>query len=436
MRLREELKHARGQREQPMPDVSHDFHSLANKLRAQLNQSSFGVARRPLTAGPITSSPVLEFRTTWTFTEEPKPLPCSPRRRPPELPPEQAPEQISRSRLGLSATASQPGASTLPSSMHDQNPIPDSSLPAPVFPLPSLPANSTAAILPPSPNLYSETKSNNSPTKKQPTFLSPFFPPLTISKPPKPPPGLPITPIPPLSYPTFGLVQEQLSRRPFHLLIAVTFLIKTAGRTALPMFWKFIEIFPTPESLAPEDVKESIEEFIKPLGLARNRTAIIQKYARGWLEHPPTKAKRFAVRGYGTVTGGVKDGEEFGKERREKGLGSAWEIGHLTKGAYALDSWRIFCRDELLGRSEDWKGDDERTEGFQPEWMRVLPGDKELRGCLRWMWMREGWEWDPVTGEKGPLREEMRRAVDEGRVVYDDEGGLVILDKLVARVHR
>ena len=220
------------------------------------------------------------------------------------------------------------------------------------------------------------------------------------------------------------------------------------------MFWKFIEIFPTPESLAPEDVKESIEEFIKPLGLARNRTAIIQKYARGWLEHPPTKAKRFAVRGYGTVTGGVKDGEEFGaeteeeaeedestvldkgKERREKGLGSAWEIGHLTKGAYALDSWRIFCRDELLGRSEDWKGDDERTEGFQPEWMRVLPGDKELRGCLRWMWMREGWEWDPVTGEKGPLREEMRRAVDEGRVVYDDEGGLVILDKLVARVHR
>ena len=43
--------------------------------------------------------------------------------------------------------------------------------------------------------------------------------------------------------------------------------------------------------------------------------------------------------------------------------------------------------------------------------------------------MREGWEWDPVTGEREPLREEMRRAVNEGRVKYDGCGGLVILDQ-------
>jgi hypothetical protein len=60
--------------------------------------------------------------------------------------------------------------------------------------------------------------------------------------------------------------------------------------------------------------------------------------------------------------------------------------------------------------------------------MRVLPRDKELRACLRWMWMKEGWEWDPVTGEREVLREDLRRAVDGGRVAYDNSGSLRIFD--------
>ena len=68
--------------------------------------------------------------------------------------------------------------------------------------------------------------------------------------------------------------------------------------------------------------------------------------------------------------------------------------------------------------------------GFQPEWMRVLPEDKELRAFLRWMWMREGWEWNPWTGEKDVLKEEMSRAVNEGRVGYDNNGELVIHERL------
>lgn len=60
--------------------------------------------------------------------------------------------------------------------------------------------------------------------------------------------------------------------------------------------------------------------------------------------------------------------------------------------------------------------------------MRVLPKDKELRACLRWMWMREGWWWDAQTGEREILREEMRKAVDEGRVGYDEQGKLIILE--------
>jgi hypothetical protein len=49
--------------------------------------------------------------------------------------------------------------------------------------------------------------------------------------------------------------------------------------------------------------------------------------------------------------------------------------------------------------------------------------------------MREGWEWDPLSGEREPLRENLQRAVDEGRVGYDDSGNLVILEQEVATVH-
>ena len=100
----------------------------------------------------------------------------------------------------------------------------------------------------------------------------------------------------------------------------------------------------------------------------------------------------------------------------------------MTQGKYAIDSWRIFCRDAMLGRAEDWNGGGREPE-FQPEWMRVMPQDKELRAFLRWMWMREGWEWDPATGDRIVLSEELRSAVDEGRVEYDETGGLRILDE-------
>ena len=100
----------------------------------------------------------------------------------------------------------------------------------------------------------------------------------------------------------------------------------------------------------------------------------------------------------------------------------------MTQGKYALDSWRIFCRDVLLGRAEGWNGEGAKP-GFQPEWMRVRPDDKELRAYLRWMWMREGWEWDPVTGDRTVLRYELLKAVNERRVEYDDSGGLRILEQ-------
>ncbi|KAL2158567.1 hypothetical protein VTH06DRAFT_4334 [Thermothelomyces fergusii] len=270
-------------------------------------------------------------------------------------------------------------------------------------------------------------------------------PPSTAKK-SRPPRGVVSSlPIPPLTADRFGLIQEELANDPFRLLIAVTFLIRTSGKVAIPVFWQLMERFPTAEALAAADPEE-VTALIRPLGLSAVRCAAIQNYARGWLERPPTRDVRYGVKNYPRPGDArhVRAGEEFGPEddgantldsrqpvdaaadAMERAVGCAWEIGHLTQGPYALDSWRIFCRDVLLGRSCHWTGRGSPPE-FQPEWMRVLPRDKELRACLRWMWMREGWEWDPLTGEREPLREDLRLAVNDGRVGYDDGGNLVIL---------
>ncbi|KAM9878339.1 methyl-CpG binding domain-containing protein 4 [Verticillium dahliae] len=235
-------------------------------------------------------------------------------------------------------------------------------------------------------------------------------------------------PFPPLTAPCFSLIQENLSQDPFWLLIAVTFLIKTAGKLAIPAFYKVKERFPTPEHLAASEATAEITDMIRHLGLAVHRTSMIQKYARSWVETPPQPGVVYRVRGYDRreVPGELPLDATTPTDNRE--AGDAWEIGHMTQGKYALDSWRIFCRDELLGRAQDWNGLGAPPE-FQPEWMRVRPDDKELRACLRWMYMKEGWEWDPTTGEKTVLRPEMERAVNESRVEYDDAGGLRILDR-------
>lgn len=244
-------------------------------------------------------------------------------------------------------------------------------------------------------------------------------------------------PFPPLSAPRFGLAQERQADEPFWLLIAVTFLIKTRGTVAIPIFEELKARFPGATHIANPANAQAITDMVRPLGLVKSRVAFLQRYARNFLDQPPKPGLRYRVRGYDqrdvsparcqqseadpNETAGMSDGNIHADA-------DAWEIGHMTKGKYALDSWRIFCRDRLLGRAEDWNGKGREPE-FQPEWMRVRPMDKELRAYLRWMWMREGWEWNPHTNERVVLRDEMRRAVDEQRVEYDDQGDLRILDQ-------
>ncbi|KAI1260101.1 DNA glycosylase [Xylariaceae sp. FL1019] len=267
---------------------------------------------------------------------------------------------------------------------------------------------------------------------------SPFFhseSPLKSPRNPRPPGGVVSSiPFPRLDSPEFGLIQEELADDPFWLLIAVTFLIRTAGRTAIPVFRALMERYPTPRALA-EAKSHDIHLMVRHLGLGAVRTVAIaylygcqQRYARRWMEDPPRNGIRYGVKNYPRLRDGadVKAGEvlEIGDTRA-----SAWEIGHgITNGPYAIDSWRIFCRDVLRGEASDWNGRG-REGKFQPEWMRVLPQDKELRACLRWKWMQEGWEWDPTTGEKEVLSADTYRAVQEGRVGYDDTGGLKILTR-------
>ncbi|KOS16697.1 Methyl-CpG-binding domain protein 4 [Escovopsis weberi] len=231
-------------------------------------------------------------------------------------------------------------------------------------------------------------------------------------------------PFPPLDAPSFGLVQERVAREPFWLLVAITFLIKTSGRLAIPAFWRVKERFPGPAELLRAEDQAELLGMIQHLGLPQVRLGYIRRYARAFLEAPPARGVRHRVRNYDRRDGSPGEAvDDVGTAQDLEG----WEIGHMTQGKYALDSWRIFCRDELLGRAGDWTGAGRGGE-FQPEWMRTRPDDKELRAYLRWMWMREGWEWDPATGERQVLREEMRRAVNEGRVEYDETGGLRMLE--------
>ncbi|OAQ97150.1 hypothetical protein LLEC1_00751 [Akanthomyces lecanii] len=233
-------------------------------------------------------------------------------------------------------------------------------------------------------------------------------------------------PFPPLSSGLFGIIQEQVAHEPFWLLIVVTFLIKTKGEHAIPTFLRVKARFPAPCDIANPDNALEILEMIKHLGLCQNRLGFMQKYAQYFMFDPPRPGVCYPVRRYEMRE--VGHSLESQTDAYAKDVTGGWEIGHMTQGHYAIDSWRIFCRDVLLGKAKDWNGKGAKGE-FQPEWMRVLPADKELRACLRWMWMREGWEWDPATGERTVLREEMRQAVEEGRVEYDIHGGLQIVDK-------
>lgn len=263
--------------------------------------------------------------------------------------------------------------------------------------------------------------------KKRSVTVSPFFA-VSPSKTTKASDKVSCIPFPPLQSTSFGLVQERLSHDPFHLLIAVIFLNKTRGSVALPVFYELMERYPTPADLAAAK-QDDVVEIIQHLGLQNQRAKKCINLAKAWLERPPEKGKRYRVLHYPEKDDGkdVRPGDILNEEDERV----AWEIGQLPGiGVYAIDSWRIFCRDELRGLPSGLPQEltpETKDEELQKEWTRVLAGDKELRAYLRWRWLRNGWEWDSTTGERKKAEESELAKADKGGVIYEGDGGDMVV---------
>lgn len=267
---------------------------------------------------------------------------------------------------------------------------------------------------------------SSSPRKQTPK-LSPYFP--------KPLPLIETSclPFPPISAPIFGLIQEQLSLSPFRLLIATIFLNRTRGPVAIPVLFKLFELYPTIEDMARAS-HEDVVSIIRGLGFQNQRATKFIALAQKWLESPPERGKRYRKLNYPLKRDGADVApDEVVRDEADHGVDGqcdtrvAWEIAHLPGvGAYAIDSWRIFCRDHLrFGPLPSTK-----TSGcYEPEWKRVLPQDKELRAYLSWKWLQEGWVWNCENGSRTKADAEMMKRAEKGGVAFDGgDGHLVVMN--------
>ncbi|KAL4869225.1 hypothetical protein BDV12DRAFT_85255 [Aspergillus spectabilis] len=178
-----------------------------------------------------------------------------------------------------------------------------------------------------------------------------------------------------------------------------------------------------------------LTDMIRCLGFQNQRAKKCIALAQTWLDCPPCRGKRYRKLNYPCKSDGrdVKPGESI--EDSDQRI--AWEIAHLPGiGAYALDSWRIFCRDELRDLAEDWKGSGATTPEFIPEWKSVLPQDKELRAYLTWMWLKEGCVWDRESGNKTQASGKVMRAARRGATAHIEAGNWVLETSPVKRALR
>lgn len=253
------------------------------------------------------------------------------------------------------------------------------------------------------------------PVRKKPVKISPYFPKLASEAVES------CLPFPPISTDSFGLIQEQLAHEPFRLLLATIFLNRTRGGVAIPILFNLVQHYPSIEAMANADLTAVVAK-IHCLGFQNQRAKKCIEMAQKWLESPPAYGKRYRKLHYPKK----KDGRDVGASEciDDDDPRIAWEIAHLSGvGAYAIDSWRIFCRDELRGLASDWKGTGSDKSDFEPEWKRVLPMDKELRAYLTWMWLKEGWVWDRETGKRTRAPDEVMRAAAKGGLAHEEQDG-------------
>ncbi|KAF0392007.1 DNA glycosylase [Gigaspora margarita] len=131
-----------------------------------------------------------------------------------------------------------------------------------------------------------------------------------------------------------NLVQESLYYDPWKHLIATMFLNRTRGCQALPLLWKFLDEYPTPQIAIKADANK-LADLLRPLGLQNIRAERIIKFSQSYLIRPNFSSPR----------------ELFGM------------------GKYAEDSWRLFCGE----KDNAWM----KGSGFEPE-------DKVLKLYIEW----------------------------------------------------
>eukprot|EP00112_Aurelia_sp_Birch-Aquarium-sp1_P024943 Seg808.1 transcript_id=Seg808.1/GoldUCD/mRNA.D3Y31 product="Methyl-CpG-binding domain protein 4" protein_id=Seg808.1/GoldUCD/D3Y31 len=79
-----------------------------------------------------------------------------------------------------------------------------------------------------------------------------------------------------------GLIQERLYRDPWRLLVSTIFLNRTKGTCSIPIMWKFLELWPNPETAMHADWKE-ISVLLQPLGLQDQRARRLIRFSREYL---------------------------------------------------------------------------------------------------------------------------------------------------------
>ncbi|KAH7921653.1 DNA glycosylase [Leucogyrophana mollusca] len=208
---------------------------------------------------------------------------------------------------------------------------------------------------------------------------------------------------------------EQIADDPWKVLVAVMLLNKTTGKAAIPLFWKLIGRWGTPEELSQASVEELVV-VLKPLGLYNVRAQRLKLLSQMYIDDPPlpdTPRTPAPARSRGRTPASPLLPEIAQVESPLKCTSSARRrprtkapltpetpssmpsrprypmtpISHLPgTGPYALDSYRIFCTTPSSG-----------------EWRAVMPADKELIRYLalfqRWKWAyEEGQRWVPDWG--------------------------------------
>lgn len=88
----------------------------------------------------------------------------------------------------------------------------------------------------------------------------------------------------------FGLLQEQIYDNPWKVFVCCIFCNLTKRVQAEPYFWKVIQKWHNPKSLANADVFE-LQELIKPLGLSQRRATALKRMSydfihKNWKDDP------------------------------------------------------------------------------------------------------------------------------------------------------